>query len=514
MIDLSVLVNISAALSEKYGVHVQVDGENAFTAKDRDTHKMVINVPMLECEDEKYYEMVRGYIDHEAAHVRFTDMDLAQDEKPMVKTFHNIVEDVYIEREMSRCYAGCRTNFAQLVEHLFADPEYGKPPKERMSFEDKMWAAVTNYTILKLRGMEYRGLEENAEAIRKRISKAFKELPGKIDEALGVGRSTAENLDIAKRIYGVVMGYLKEKAQTPTAAIPGTTGNKAQKMIEAESRMNAAQDALEEMFRREVEEKKEGGATCAQHINASDVDEYAMYSPEDMTNESIIAAGQASVAMRARLEGLLQARDLTRSMSGRVGRIDSRRLARLRVGDDRVFRRQWIEKKTNTEVIILCDASGSMDGTRKRVTDQSLYAIMQTLNTIKGADASLFHFSNNNLVRVVPFDGRLSRKVALDPQGGTVLGASILRVLQYFRPATLGRRRILIVLSDGETYDAQVMPTAIRVANRMGVEQVYIGIETTAMESFDVDTRSINDIHELPKAMFDILGEKLLRRAA
>lgn len=91
---------------------------------------------------------LRGFLDHECGHVRFTDFDRAgtfcseYKEYPhipytLVTQLYNIFEDVRIERLMSEMYPGCGTNLRRLNVALFPKdtakldrPGYVKPGDE------------------------------------------------------------------------------------------------------------------------------------------------------------------------------------------------------------------------------------------------------------------------------------------------------------------------------------------------------------------------------------------------
>ena len=65
---------VAKAISADYGVTVDVvpDAPTAMTGTTPDGRKKII-IPAIEETDEKYLTYLRGYIDHEAGHVRFTD---------------------------------------------------------------------------------------------------------------------------------------------------------------------------------------------------------------------------------------------------------------------------------------------------------------------------------------------------------------------------------------------------------------------------------------------------------
>ena len=63
---------VAVALSEEYGVRVVSSGLRAHTTYSSDGGKPVITIPAVDTSDENYLLLLRGYIDHEVGHVRFT----------------------------------------------------------------------------------------------------------------------------------------------------------------------------------------------------------------------------------------------------------------------------------------------------------------------------------------------------------------------------------------------------------------------------------------------------------
>lgn len=114
----------------------------AWCRKDKDGY--ILSVPFSPYMTEEQWRYLRGFIDHECGHVKFTDfqtyMDLQKSVvadclqyKPRASAYLkdflkdyanmvvNILEDVRIERLMGIDFPGSRTNLNKLSEHLFKD---------------------------------------------------------------------------------------------------------------------------------------------------------------------------------------------------------------------------------------------------------------------------------------------------------------------------------------------------------------------------------------------------------
>jgi cobalamin biosynthesis protein CobT len=105
---------VAAALGNKFGVNVRVGGQDAYT------DGKSINIPAYNLEDPSYKDVAWGYLAHEAAHVRFTDMvDFRNGAtSPIRKSIVNILEDIRIEKMMQDSYPGTKRTTEKVVEHL------------------------------------------------------------------------------------------------------------------------------------------------------------------------------------------------------------------------------------------------------------------------------------------------------------------------------------------------------------------------------------------------------------
>ena len=151
MYDMVDVVLLCRMLSAQYRIKIQpgvCSAADKFDApawcrKDKDGY--VLQVPFSPYMTEEQWRYLRGFIDHECGHVKFTDFetytnmqksvvdDCLRNYKPVasvtLKGFLkdyanmviNILEDVRIERLMGIDFPGSRTNLNKLSEHLFKD---------------------------------------------------------------------------------------------------------------------------------------------------------------------------------------------------------------------------------------------------------------------------------------------------------------------------------------------------------------------------------------------------------
>ena len=82
---------VAKAMGDQMGVNVVIRGNTAAT------NGKTIYLPELPKDDAEATLLARGFLDHEAAHVRLTDFSVTE-EDPYLKNLTNIIEDVRIEK--------------------------------------------------------------------------------------------------------------------------------------------------------------------------------------------------------------------------------------------------------------------------------------------------------------------------------------------------------------------------------------------------------------------------------
>lgn len=131
------------------GLLVTQRGSQAYVATNPKTRKPErINIPNIpDNASTDFIEAIQGFIDHEVGHVLHTDWDYygrapsaADLRKASVQKFmntHNIVEDVMIEREMSKTFPGSKKNISRTRKYFLAkitEPAVKAAKDEREAF--------------------------------------------------------------------------------------------------------------------------------------------------------------------------------------------------------------------------------------------------------------------------------------------------------------------------------------------------------------------------------------------
>ena len=112
---------VGAALGRKLGVRVEVSGKQAFTDGER------IVLPAFDPENKDQAVKAWGFLSHEAAHVRYTDFNLDDSGSPFRQRLTNLLEDIRIERALSREYPGTAFTLSEVVRHLVTEQRISAP---------------------------------------------------------------------------------------------------------------------------------------------------------------------------------------------------------------------------------------------------------------------------------------------------------------------------------------------------------------------------------------------------
>lgn len=110
-----VLALVARVLGKQYNINIAMG--NYTTAS---TDGKTIYIPMVK--GDAAVELARGYIDHEAAHVRLTDFNFMPT-KDFKGQLLNVIEDIRIEKAIGKDYPGCASNLRNLSAAL--NEKYG-----------------------------------------------------------------------------------------------------------------------------------------------------------------------------------------------------------------------------------------------------------------------------------------------------------------------------------------------------------------------------------------------------
>lgn len=509
---------VASVLGRKYGVKVVIGGRGAYT----DGNTIHLPALPLDC-SETLIGLARGYIDHEAAHIRETRFDWLRlaSLTPLEMHVWNTLEDWRVEHRLARLFPGCRQNFNWLIQHLFGDA------KEKT---DDPAMSILNWLLLSVRAWDIPLLIGQRDNVGNAIEAYFPGLIERLNHVLRKVNAYCDSTQDCILYAREVVSLLKEQ----TAAQPPQKGGlKSDKSVEKDVPDALPSDALRRLIHADENDlPNDLGETLAANLrkeSPKELDEslrvarLGTKTTKTIKPEDAAATKRASIALRTQLHGLLQSSVLARTRVGRHGRLDARQLHRVSVADARVFKRDGQRVGINTAVHILLDCSGSM---RRRIalTTQVCHAVATALDTIDGINVGVTAFpagtpadgGNENaqgptICPILAHGERMHDRFAMSATGCTPLGEALWWTLQRVVPLAESRK-IILILTDGDPDSFNVALDAIEEGRHFGVEIYGLGIMSEAITKLLPDhSRTINDLPEMAPAMFGMLRGVLLK---
>lgn len=561
---------LASMLGARYGVKVQVSGTGAFT--DYNGKSPIINLPLVTAERGQEV-LLRGYIDHEAGHVRYTNRKIFTNVRVqqayLVKTLWNICEDVYIERRMSAAFRGCGQNLRRIAIILFRgkiEPTTSNPVLEQ----------ALSYILYGCRGIPVQELRPEAAVLRDAFP--WPSILPELDKLIArsaVTKNSDECLSLAEEMEALILSaykqeYGEKQSQQDSQGQDSQSGQgqdsqsghkpltkaeqkyaaslkkKLDKAINKIAKKQVGSDNITpgemwEIMKKDmaasinaghgyyssgvadIQRKLDIGKAIANQIAPSN-DVYKYTGCRSMTirkaagcnplsQDDIVLGDRMAVQLASRMSSVLQTRSLVKRGTGSVGtRIDNHRLYRPAVGDARIFRHDIPGRTPDVEIICLVDTSGSMYGDSISMVNQTVYAIVKATQNIRGCAVGIMSF--NSIMESVK-DMHTSvppvRLARMEANGGTFLGSALMRVLDCFTEKA--RRHVVIILTDGIADDLPILSSALDKAEQNAVEVYGLGIGDGGSYIGGVmgrkHFREVRQTSAIPAALLGMLGEAL-----
>ncbi len=527
---LSSLPLLASVLGDKYGVEVRIGGDKAAT------NGKVIFIPSLPMDaDENLLALVRGYIDHESGHIRFTDHEamVAAKMDNVTQFLWNCIEDWRIENKIAEVYPGCKQNLHWLLRRLFLK-ENADEDEERA--EDHSPAlSVLNFVLLTVRMWDLPEIYIKQQEEKDRAEAYFTGITVELEKILDRVRlycpDTQTAITYAKEMAECIRNWTQkqnlheirnndntEPEELPRKKKEPQEGSKK----ESESKSSTEEEtgtALKDLFQLSAEELPSSvGSIMEAELQAKKennelerlaVAEEESVSLEPLSEEDRQMALRASNALKVRLHGLLQASVSKPSYLGRRGRLDTHYLYRLQTGNASVFVKEDERQGISTAVHILLDASGSMTGKQIHIASLACYAVAKALESIRGISVgvSIFPASSDsyNVGSIVRHGERVNDKFAVKAHGTTPLAEAlwwVLRTLIHRKES----RKIVLILTDGSPNNMCATERAISSSLKCGIEPYGIGILDKFIENLLPERCVvISTLNDLAQAMFQVL---------
>lgn len=532
---------VAKAIGRACDVKVAVGGSRAYT--DGET----IHLPDLPFHDPEIETLAFGYLEHEAAHVRYTEA--VECSSPLHHALWNILEDVRIEARLGGEYPGFAATLKQLVRRLVDDDVLRAPAPESQPPE-----LLQSYLLYRLRRevLGQDALADHAHAAEGLFRERFPEgVATRIGAVIGRARRLRSSRETAELAAEIVAILEDEKAQfaaepdpgsepgtgdgagdgTDAPAGPSSSGGELSEKAKDAKRLSALEATLEAT---EAELAPGFGQTVAGALEAAAEDaartKGALTAGVGQATEPLSPGvgdasallqevNSATTALRTRLRSFVEAsRRRHRGHRLRGARLDDRRLVNALTGDPRVYRQQSKEKAVNTALVVLLDRSSSMKNEdRIGVARQSTLATVAALEPVLGLSlcAAVFPGYKADVEILSRFDQSVRRTATRYGSVAASGGTPLLPALFWAVDALLGQpqpRKMLLVVTDGQPFEPEACREAIRRCWIGGVEVYGLGIKVPDMEALFPISRCIDDVAELAGAMFGMLQKALTSR--
>ncbi len=112
-------ISTVVTLLSRNKIPVTTTGTGAYVQSDKNGNPVAVNLPFIpdDATDEMLLAM-RGYLDHEVAHILFTCFKTRLNVPNKLDHLWNVIEDIYIERKMSEHLKGCGFNLSKTRKHV------------------------------------------------------------------------------------------------------------------------------------------------------------------------------------------------------------------------------------------------------------------------------------------------------------------------------------------------------------------------------------------------------------
>lgn len=540
---------VAAAYGEKFGVKVLIQGQDAFTDGER------IVIPTANPDDPHYQQIAWGYLAHEAAHIRHTNFDMVQkaSSKPIRKALLNIIEDVRIENELAKDYPGTRRSISQVIEYMVDTQQMCVPEQLEPASNLQAWLLFR----LRCHFLGQKALTPLYQAVDERVRQLFPAAAmSRLSAMLTAVPSLGSTGEVLKLVDAIV-AMLEEESRPPQDESDADSGNDIGQDASNDSNNSSdsqtpetGSSAMGDAAETRDSDNSDQADNLRQALEASatqfEPDTFAQVAEvlseqaeghQGVTPLSLPQAEQAmlgdeailtlsaseSAQIRARLRGMVQSSQDNRNHAKRHGlRVATHRLAASQAGESRLFIQRQPRIAPNAAVHLLVDISGSMgkpigEGNRKyfHVANEAALALAMALEGIPGVVPAVSYFPGIHQevsIALLPKQSVRHRAACFDqkPRGCTPMAQAM-----WFAANSLlaqkQKRKLMIVLTDGDPDDWAATHDIVDRCRRSSFELLGIGIQTRSVEKFFPQSIVINDVKDLKRELFEVTQQLLIQ---
>lgn len=540
---------VAAAYGEKFGVKVLIQGQDAFTDGER------IVIPTANPDDPHYQQIAWGYLAHEAAHIRHTNFDMVQkaSSKPIRKALLNIIEDVRIENELAKDYPGTRRSISQVIEYMVDTQQMSVPEQLEPASNLQAWLLFR----LRCHFLGQKALTPLYQAVDERVRQLFPAAAmSRLSAMLTAVPSLGSTGEVLKLVDAIV-AMLEEESRPPQDESDADGGDDIGQDASNDSN-NSSDSQTPETDSSATGDVAETGdsdhSDQADNLRQALEASAAQFEPDTFAQVAEVLSEQAeghqgvtplslpqaeqamlgdeailtlsaseSAQIRARLRGMVQSSQDNRNHAKRQGlRVATHRLAASQAGESRLFIQRQPRIAPNAAVHLLVDISGSMgkpigEGNRKyfHVANEAALALAMALEGIPGVVPAVSYFPGIHQevsIALLPKQSVRHRAACFDqkPRGCTPMAQAM-----WFAANSLlaqkQKRKLMIVLTDGDPDDWAATHDIVGRCRRSGFELLGIGIQTRSVERFFPQSIVINDVKDLKRELFEVTQQLLIQ---
>ncbi|WP_095498554.1 MULTISPECIES: VWA domain-containing protein [Gammaproteobacteria] len=540
---------VAAAYGEKFGVKVLIQGQDAFTDGER------IVIPTANPDDPHYQQIAWGYLAHEAAHIRHTNFDMVQkaSSKQIRKALLNIIEDVRIENELAKDYPGTRRSISQVIEYMVDTQQMCVPEQLEPASNLQAWLLFR----LRCHFLGQKALTPLYQAVDERVRQLFPAAAmSRLSAMLTAVPSLGSTGEVLKLVDAIV-AMLEDESRPPQDELDADNGNDMGQDASNDSN-NSSDSQTPETGSSAMGDAAETGdsdnSDQADNLRQALEASAAQFEPDTFAKVAEVLSEQAeghqgvtplslpqaeqamlgdeailtlsaseSAQIRARLRGMVQSSQDNRNHAKRHGlRVATHRLAASQAGESRLFIQRQPRIAPNAAVHLLVDISGSMgkpigEGNRKyfHVANEAALALAMALEGIPGVVPAVSYFPGIHQevsIALLPKQSVRHRAACFDqkPRGCTPMAQAM-----WFAANSLlaqkQKRKLMIVLTDGDPDDWAATHDIVDRCRRSGFELLGIGIQTRSVEKFFPQSIVINDVKDLKRELFEVTQQLLIQ---
>ncbi len=458
----------SAVMGRMEGIDVVFEGDQACT----DGKRIVLpTMDMSATLTGEQIRVMRGFVDHEAGHIRHSDMPVIMDfysrcqnnNKKSLQDIHNCLEDVWMEHKVVDEYPGSHKNLKEVAEQI--------KRKEYKSFEENGNLDLLKETNVYSVGLTIKGnnplfLDEREDSHTRKVlgalSPKMREWGEKWVEEVLKCENSSEVITLAKSVYKMLEedpdaienqspeDFDPESGEDMEVGPPGEDQGKDQGKGEGQGEGEGGMESnrvLPDDYLPEPSDavNASAGDGCGGGIGGSEgplKGGYRVLSTKDdivykrgmntrghedtkivnivnNTDSTLYTQLRTQLSshvavMKSKLTRALIAQQQRDYDFGReVGRLDTKRLVSAYKGSRSVYKVRKDRAEMDTAVTVLVDLSGSMGGRKVKVARDSALALSECLEG-SGISFKVVGFSNNSLINGVKKVGMFHRNERLD----------------------------------------------------------------------------------------------------